>query len=171
MKTKIIALTRKILLSPEILVWSLAFSVPLILSKPQPLVGTIINALLVISALKVNRKNWLPIVVLPSLGAVMHGVLFGSFTLFLVYFLPIIWLSNLLYMKVISFKNSTYAVNLFVGAIIKAGLLFLGAKLYLSLNLVPVFFLTVMGINQLLTALAGGIVARVALIILRKDYE
>jgi len=96
--------------------------------------------------------------------------LFGSLTMFLVYFLPIIWLGNLIYMKVISLEGSAYAVNVLFGAVLKAGLLFFGASLYLSLGLVPALFLTAMGINQLLTALFGGVAAWLALLILKENH-
>jgi len=167
---EVIAVTKRHLLTADILVWGLAFTIPLVLSHPQPLVGTIVNSLLVITARRMPIRSWLPIAILPSLGVIMHGVLFGSLTMFLIYFLPIIWLGNLIYMKVISFKSPAYAANVMFGAALKAGLLFLGANLYLSLGLVPTLFLTAMGINQLLTALSGGVVAWLALLILKENH-
>lgn len=169
-KVETIAVAKRHLLTTDTLVWGLAFTIPLVLSHPQPLVGTIVNSLLVVTARRMPIRSWLPIAILPSLGVIMHGVLFGSLTMFLIYFLPIIWLGNLIYMKVISLEGSAYAVNVLFGAVLKAGLLFFGASLYLSLDLVPSLFLTAMGINQLLTALSGGVVAWLALLILREKH-
>jgi hypothetical protein len=38
----------------------------------------------------------IPFVMLPSIAAVAHGVLFGSFSVFLVYMMPAIWIGNFL---------------------------------------------------------------------------
>ena len=80
-----------------------------------------------------------------------------------------IWLGNLLFMKVVSLGGPAFGMNLLFGALIKAGVLFLGAKIFFSLSLVPEFFLTAMGINQVLTALMGGVLAKIGLLII--DYK
>jgi hypothetical protein len=38
---------------------------------------------------------------LPSIAALMNGVIFGSFTIFLAYILPAIWIGNYLFISII----------------------------------------------------------------------
>ena len=83
-------LTKSMPLSLYLALTGLAFLVPMIFSSPQWLIGTMVNALLFIAALKLDFKKQLPIIILPSLGALAHGVLFGPLTVFLLYFLPFI---------------------------------------------------------------------------------
>ncbi|PIP14922.1 hypothetical protein COY88_02950 [Candidatus Roizmanbacteria bacterium CG_4_10_14_0_8_um_filter_35_28] len=51
---------------------------------------------LFIAVQKFSYKKILPVIVLPSLGAILNGVLFGPATIFLYYFLPFIWIGNLI---------------------------------------------------------------------------
>lgn len=141
------------------------FTIPLLLAGPQLIVGTIVNALLVIIATKTASKYWLPLAMLPSLGAFMHGVLFGPLTFLLLYFLPMIWVGNLLYMKVVTmnFGNWPLVVRVIAAASFKAALLFFSARIYHAWGIVPAMFLVAMGINQWFTAMAGGILGKVAL--------
>ncbi|KKR00996.1 MAG: hypothetical protein UT26_C0037G0021, partial [Microgenomates group bacterium GW2011_GWC1_39_12] len=78
---------------------------------------------------------------------------FGPFTIYLVYFLPFIWVGNYLLMYVA--KSSSFLV----AALAKSLFLFLIAYIFVSLHIVPKIFLTAMGILQLVTALVGGIAA------------
>jgi hypothetical protein len=48
---------------------------------------------------------------------------------------------------------------LLIGSSVKAGFLFLAAFVLFKLGLVPVVFLTAMGVIQLVTALGGGVLA------------
>jgi hypothetical protein len=91
--------------------------------------------------------------ILPSFGVLARGLVFGPFTYFLVYFLPFIWIGNLV--LVLAFKR--------VGFIPAAGakflFLFLVANIYFNFHIVPKLFLQMMGLNQFATALAGGMIA------------
>lgn len=140
----------------------LAFLVPMIFSYPQWLIGTMVNTILFIGALKLDFKKQLPIIILPSLGAFAHGVLFGPLTVFLLYFLPFIWLGNALLVRFISFKlvnQWPFFYRAFTASILKFAVLFLAAYIYINLGLVPVVFLSSMGLIQLLTAIMGAITA------------
>jgi hypothetical protein len=48
---------------------------------------------------------------------------------------------------------------LIIGAALKSGFLFLSALILFKLGIIPIIFLTTMGILQLTTALSGGIAA------------
>ena len=56
--------------------YSLSVLVPLIIGKPQLLVGSIVNFLIVYSTLRYGIKKTVPILILPSLTAIGSGLLF-----------------------------------------------------------------------------------------------
>jgi len=139
------------------------FFVPLMIGHPQIAVGIVVNALLIASALNIKGYKLLPVIISPSLGALSRGILFGPFTIFLVYMIPFIWIGNAI--LVFSFKwlrlklKKNYWLTLTIGSLFKAGFLFGTAFVLYSLNIVPAVFLTAMGVIQLVTAFAGGIAA------------
>jgi hypothetical protein len=152
----------------ELIILSLAsFVIPLFFGHPQLLIGTIVNALLFKSALTSSFKKTLPIILLPSIGALVGGVLFGGFTPFLLYFIPIIWISNALYVLTAKFTSQkmkqNYGGNVLIASLLKSGLLFASAIIMVTFFGVPSVFLTVMGLLQLYTALLGGTAALVYL--------
>ena len=153
MSEKAISITLKKIITPETTIFALAFCVPLLFNGSQIITGSIINTLLFISAAKLSKRTLPFIAVIPSLGAVSNGILFGPFTIYLVYFLPFIWVGNYLLMYVA--KSSSFLV----AALVKSTFLFLIAYLFVSLNIVPKIFLTAMGVLQLGTAFIGGIAA------------
>jgi len=59
-------------------------------------VGIIVNAVLVFGALHIKKYSLLPLIMLPSLGVLARGAIFGPFTMFLVYMIPLIWVGNAL---------------------------------------------------------------------------
>jgi len=146
----------------------LSFLIPFSLGGPQWLVGTIVNVCLFLAAVFLPKKFFLPLIIFPSLGVVGRGIIFGPFTSFLVYFLPFIWLGNLiliLFFKTLykeigeKFYYFRYFLSVFLAAAAKYLFLLTVANLYFKLHFVPAVFLQAMGISQLLTALAGGIIS------------
>lgn len=158
MSAKTVAVPKSILFRLDLILTIGAFLVPLFVSGPQWLTGTLVNFFLLAFALEFPKKNILPVVVLPSLGAVAHGVLFSNSTPFLLYFLPFIWLGN--YALITVFRTANLFVSPFVGvivgSIVKAAVIYLSATIYFKLGLVPSLFLSAMGMVQVYTALAGG---------------
>jgi len=138
----------------------LSFAVPFFLNSSQIITGTLVNTALFFSAYLLPKKYQLPPILLPSLGVLTRGVLFGHFTLFLVYFLPFIWLGNYLLIKVFKKTQTPFGIlpAIFLSAFAKQALLLLSARLYFSAKIVPAIFLTSMGVIQLLTALLGGLI-------------
>ena len=134
-------------------VFVLAFVIPLLFNGSQIITGSIINTLLFISAAKLSKRTLPFMAVIPSLGAVSNGILFGPFTIYLVYFLPFIWIGNYLLMYI------TKTHNMWIASFIKSIFLFLIAYVFVSLHIVPKIFLTAMGVLQLGTAFIGGIAA------------
>jgi hypothetical protein len=141
---------------------SLCLFIPMFLSHPQFLVGTIVNCALVLAALNLKFYKTLPIIILPSIGVLISGLLFGSLTKFLIYFIPFLWAAN--FILVFSVKKiSLYKINKFAivpfAAFFKAIFLFSVAFVMFQVGLVPQLFLGAMGITQFYTALSGGIIA------------
>lgn len=141
----------------------IAFCIPLFLAHPQLLVGTVVNAMLITSALNLRSYRLFPVIIAPSLGALSAGLLFGSFTVFLLYLIPFIWIGNTII--VLGFKwlklhkKYNYAITLIASSAAKALFLFGSAYLLFSLGLIPVQLLAAMGLIQLTTAISGGILA------------
>ena len=148
---------------------AVSFLVPFSIAQPQLLVGTIVNAALVAGAFKLRGGELLPLIVLPSLGTLAAGLVFGPFTPFLVVMLPFIWIGNALLVYAVkrfivaveNEKNKTknaknYVVGNAIGIAAKTAFLFASAYALYSLQLVPAIFLTAFGVFQLVTALAGA---------------
>lgn len=141
-----------------------SFFVPFAFGHPQWLVGVVVNAMMFLSAIKLPKKYFIALAVLPSLGVLARGIVFGPLTSFLVYFLPFIWLGNLVLIflfKTIVAGGETrkWFLAVFVASFAKFALLFLTANLYFNFGFVPKLFLMTMGLDQLATALAGGVLA------------
>ncbi|MCX8163091.1 MAG: hypothetical protein N3D10_00870 [Candidatus Micrarchaeota archaeon] len=145
----------------EVVVYILvSFFAPFLLGHPQLLVGSIINCVLVLSAFNLKGKILLGPILLPSIAALAAGLIFGNFTVFLVYFVPFIWIANAIFVFLIKYfvfykkLNKIFAIVL--SALVKAFWLFLISFLLYFFGYVPEAFLAIMGIVQLQTAIIGG---------------
>ena len=143
-------------------IFIVSFFLPFFMGHPQWLVGTVVNAGLFLAAAYLPKKYFLPIVIFPSLAVLARGLIFGPFTFFLIYFLPFVWLANYILIRIFSFlanRNKGYMISVVLSAAVKFVLLFLIANIYFKFSVVPAVFLYTMGINQLATALSGGLVS------------
>lgn len=144
----------------SITLYALAFCIPFFFSAQQLITGTIINCLLFLSATRLSKKEVLPIVALPSIATLLHGVLFGPQTVFLFYFLPFVWLGNYALVHVfVSSESKPYWLRIALSSAAKYLLLQACAQLYYNCGIVPSVFLVSMGYIQLITALVGGALA------------
>ena len=150
-----------------------AFAIPLFISGPQWLTGTAVNCLLILAAARLEQRFVWPVIILPSVGALAHGALFGPFTGFLLFFLPFIWTGNWLFATAFQLLRSRMPASLAIaaGALIKAAFLALFAVLFLRLHLVPELFARSMSLMQFLTAVAGGVLALGILRFLQTTHE
>ena len=142
----------------------LAVLVPFLLRAPQILVGSIVNFMLVLSA--VNVRGWkkiTPLIVLPSLSALGGGYLFGPFTIFLAYMVPFIWAGNTILVFVFKYLyvkwKKNYWLTLGSAALLKATFLLSIALIFVQFSVLPPIFEFAMGAVQLATALIGGALA------------
>lgn len=144
----------------EMALYSLvAFAFPFLLQQPQILLGSVVNTTLAMSAFYLKGRRVLPLVFLPSIGALAQGFLFGPLTGYLVYMLPFIWLGNavmigavkLLFVKL----KSNYAFSAASAVVLKTGLLFAAAYLLFNFGIVPAEFIYFFSIMQIFTATIG----------------
>jgi hypothetical protein len=148
-----------------VLLSAIGFFLPFVLGHPQILVGIIVNAMLIVGATYLKGHKMLPLILLPSLGVLSAGVLFGTYTIFLLYLVPFIWLGNAVYVyvyKYVSFRKNGWKGNILgvgVASILKVGLLFGATFLLVQLSVIPAVFLTATGLLQVVTALIGGTLA------------
>jgi len=164
-KVKMISVNIKYLLSIEMVLYLFAFLIPFTLNGPQLLTGSVVNAILYTAALKLNKKNLLILIVLPSLGALAHGVVFGPLTFYLFYFLPFIWIGNIILIGIFRQNKmiSLIWLRILLASAIKAGFLYFVAKIYFVFHTIPSLFVTSMGMIQFITAILGGTSALILL--------
>ncbi len=138
----------------------LAAIIPIVFKHPQLLVGSVVNTLLVLSALHFKGIKSLIIAFIPSLSVVCVGLLFGNLTHFLIWILPFIWIGNIVYMlmfKRIILKKQNVSVLIFA-PLIKAIILGVGASILIWLNVFPLSLLNAFSITQLITGIIGGLI-------------
>ncbi|MFH0870610.1 MAG: hypothetical protein V1866_06170 [archaeon] len=138
------------------------FAVPFLLGHPQLLVGIIVNAALILGATYVKGHKMLPLIMLPSIAVLIRGMIFGPFTVFLLYMMPFIWLGNAIYayaFRYLQFRKLNSILSVGIAATMKAALLFGAAFVLVKMSILPTIFLTAMGVLQLATALLGGLLA------------
>ncbi len=142
------------------LIYSIAFCVPFLFKQPQLLIGSIINFLLILSISRFEIKKIVPLIFIPSISSLLNGVLFGTFTPYLIYMIPFIAIGNLIY--VLSFKYSrSKFLRVILSALLKASFLFSSAYILVNTLHIPQIFLTTMGAIQLFTAIIGGILGEI----------
>lgn len=133
------------------------FAVPFFLSGPQLLIGSIVNILLIFVAL--NYKNYyaiIPMIMLPSIAAVLHGVMFGSLFVLLPYLMPAIWIGN--FLLVYTIQQSKQLISWIVtGGLYKSIFLVIVAYVLIYFWILPVIFLKAMWLYQLLTVIMAWI--------------
>jgi len=148
----------------EMVLYSLVcFFAPFAIGHPQLLVGVLVNAALIMAALNLRSYKLLPVILLPSIGVLTKGMIFGPFTIFLIYMIPFIWIGNAI--LVYSFKKFNLEkkmnkwLTLAIGVVLKTGFLFSIAFVLVKLSVLPAIFMTTMGLFQLYTAVLGGVLA------------
>ena len=152
----------------EVVIYAtICFTIPMFLSHPQVLVGTIINAILILSAHYLKNHEVLPAVILPSVGVVAAGALLGELTPFVIYMIPFIWLGNasIIYMfkKYHVTHKKSYSSVLASSTIIKGGFLSLSVMIMVGLSVVPAALIIPFTIMQFATLILGGIVSKIVI--------
>lgn len=137
----------------------LAFAIPFLFPGPQLLTGAIVNSFLVFAALRMRGANLLPVILLPSLGALANGIVFGPLTIFLIYLIPFIWAGNFLLVYGIKKLAFGRGMNFWaaggMSAFAKSIAIFLPAYALFLWGVLPEAMLIPMGIIQFATAIIG----------------
>jgi len=140
-----------------VITYSMAILLPLLIPKPQILLGTLINALFIFSVTRFGLKKTIPLLLIPSILSYTQGLLFGSSTIFLLYLIPFIAISNFALVYLYKKINIPY-VNILISASIKALILYSAVLLLMKFTNMPQAFLQAMGMIQFITALLGTMV-------------
>lgn len=145
----------------ELILYAIVLFVLPLFPLNQLVAGTIINALLIKTAITYKSNKVFLLSIIPSTGALAGGILFSNLASQLILMLPIIWLGNLTIMFLMKSLYTKKGKEFFYSALFsgtaKTILLFSASVFLFSQSLVPVLFLTMFGINQLITAEAGAI--------------
>ena len=165
LKIRVLRLEKYRELIELMLLSSISFFIPVLIGHPQILVGIVVNALIVRSALTMERWKNLPTIFLPCLGALSRGILFGPFTFYLFNLIPFIWLGNFIlayFTKVFSQINVklSFAIQIIVPGILKGIVIFLPTLLLVHYSVIPASFLSSMGLTQFITAIMGSLLAQ-----------
>ena len=141
-----------------VLSYLLLLLLPLILPTPQLLLGILVNFLLIVTATQFETKKIIPATFIPSISSYTYGLLFGSASTFLLYLIPVIGISNILYISVYKTIKRKY-LNILIASLLKSLFLFSITYFLVKLEILPSIFLIPMGIIQFFTALTGGLLA------------
>ena len=168
-----------------ILIWILALVVPtflgslikevfgatsVIAQNSQIIVGTIVNTLLILSAL--NLKGFWKIaavVTAPSVSTILSGFVFKSASVYMAYMIPAIWVGNFAliyaYKLIMLAKKKNYFLAGVVGIVVKVAVIF---GVFSLLNLFGIFpeklvtnLSVAMSTTQAITATLGVIISSV----------
>ena len=109
----------------------LIFAIPFFFKSPQYVIGTIVNFLLIMSFSKFNIRRVFPILFIPSIATFLSGKIFGGATNSLLYLIPFISLSNLIFVYLFQKIKFKY-FNVLISSIVKASFLFASAFVNVS---------------------------------------
>lgn len=140
----------------------LSILIPLLIGKPQLLVGSLVNFLITYSTLKYKVNRTIPLLFLPSITVTLTGLLFSGATYFLLYLMPFIIISNFV---LAVFVNRRKNISYFLGILFKGGFLFLSFILLNRVVGLPKIFVSSISL-QFITATIGVICA-----VLLYNYE
>ena len=138
----------------------ITFMIPFTIGHPQLLVGTIVNATLIMAAINLKGYKLIPVIIMPSIAVLLRGLIFGPYTVYLVYMIPLIWIGNALLIvaikKIVFDMKHKKVIGVSMAVIIKTVFLFVSAFMLVKLSVLPVIFLTAMGVLQLATGVMGA---------------
>ena len=140
----------------------------IVVTKSQLIIGSIVNASLIVTAM--NLKGWakiLGVVTMPSISTILGGYVFKTASVFTVYMIPAIWIGNFAlvyaYKKILVQKNKNYFLAGIVGIVIKVAIIFGAFNILKVIGIFPQKLITnlqtAMGMVQAITATVGMLVA------------
>lgn len=139
-------------------------------TNSQFVVGAIVNTCLIIAGINAKGlKKMLCVVFLPSISALLSGCVIHISAIYTVYMIPFIWVGNFLLLILFKYlfvhKNINYIITSVCAILAKCAVIFAGYNIFVYANVIPqnskvaqVLFAS-MGINQIITAVLGSIIA------------
>ncbi len=140
----------------------------IIASNSQLVVGSVVNSMLVVSAL--NLKGWSKVsfvITMPSISTILSGYVFKSASVYMVYMIPAIWLGNLALILAFKYimiaKKKNYFISSIIGIICKVAIIFGFFSILRAFNLFPDKLIAnlqnAMSMTQFITASIGCTIA------------
>jgi len=133
----------------------IAFITPLLIGHPAEAVGIIVNAVLVLGAIKLDKIRIIPVIILPGIGVLARGIVFGPMAPFLPIVVLLAWIGNAILVLFIRMKVDRI-LGTAAGAIAKTAFMATAASFLVFLKVLPPPVLATMGFFQLYTAAIGG---------------
>ena len=138
-----------------------------IASNSQLVVGSIVNTVLVVSAL--NLKGWskiIFIVTMPSISTMISGYVFKAASVYMIYMIPAIWAGNFALIYAFKYlmisKKKNYIVSSIVGILSKVAIIFGFFIILKALDIFPEKMVSnlqnAMSFIQLITATVGCLI-------------
>jgi hypothetical protein len=140
----------------------LSFLIPFFIGGPQLLVGIIVNASIIRTSLTLSKSKVIPIILFPSVGALLRGIIFGPFTYYLGYIIPFIWFSNFILSyttKLFIRLNMKQIFVILISSFLKFSFLYIPVLFLIKYSYIPKTFASSMGIMQFITTITGSIFA------------
>lgn len=141
----------------------IGFAVYFFFKNPQELLYLIASTLLVLAALNIRGAKLIPVIILPSIGALLGSYVFHNSTFIIPLFIPLIWLGNIIIIFAFKFmyleRKINFFLTLFIGATTNYLFLLFSAYGFILLGLAPTVFLIPMGTMQLASSIFGGVIA------------
>lgn len=139
----------------------------IITNNSQIIIGSIVNTLLVLTAL--NLKGWtkiLFVVTMPSISTILSGYVFKSASYLMVYMIPAIWIGNFLLIFAFKYimlsKKKSYILSSIIGIVLKVAVIFGFFMILKTFNVFPEKMVgnlqNAMGLTQAITATIGCII-------------
>ena len=137
-------------------------------SNSQLIVGSIVNTVLVVTAL--NLKGWtktLFVVTMPSISTILSGYVFKSASVYMTWMIPAIWVGNFALVFAFKYimleKEKNYFLAALIGIVCKVAIIFGAFMVLKALNIFPEKLVSnlqnAMSMIQLITATIGSIIA------------
>ena len=138
-----------------------------IATHSQYVVGTIVNTVLVTTAINVKGfKQIAGLISLPSISAIGSGLIFKSASIYTVYMIPAIWAGNFifvyLYRNLFVHKKVNYILTSIVSILAKAAIIYTFFRVLALVSNIPnPMFIALnlsMGMNQVITATVAAVI-------------
>lgn len=133
----------------------------------QLIVGSIVNFILIVSAMNLSGNlKILGVVTMPSISTILSGYVFQSSSPFMIFMVPAIWLGNFMLIYIYKYmlkREINYFLTGISGVLIKVLIIYSYFSILCILDIFPVkivnIFSSAMGMMQVITGFIGVLLA------------